>query len=212
LVLCAPPVVLLGVVSPFAIRLAVSSIATAGAVAGRLYALSTAGSLLGTFLPALVLIPGIGTQRPFLAIAALLAASSCFLLGARYLVIPALIAALLLVPPGATKGEDGLIHEETSLYQYIAVVQRPDGRRVLHLNEGVAIHSLWWPYSVLTGGEWATSLAVPPPPRTPYIYYAAIVLLDATPDSTATSRTATSSLSHDAPLSFGSFTLFLSFS
>ena len=45
--LCAPPVVLLGMVSPFAIRLAVSSIATAGAVAGRLYALSTAGSLVG---------------------------------------------------------------------------------------------------------------------------------------------------------------------
>jgi spermidine synthase len=161
-VLCAPPVVLLGMVSPFAIRLAVSSIATAGAVAGRLYALSTAGSLVGTFLPALVLIPGIGTQRTFLAIAALVAASSCFLLGARYLVVTAGLAGLLLVPPGAIKGEKGLIHEETSRYQYIAVVQRPDGRRVLHLNEGLVIHSLWRPGSVLTGGEWDTYLAVPP--------------------------------------------------
>jgi spermidine synthase len=161
-VLCAPPVVLLGMVSPFAIRLAVSSIATAGAVAGRLYALSTAGSLVGTFLPALVLIPGIGTQRTFLAIAALVAASSCFLLGARYLVVSAVLAGLLLVPPGAIKGEKGLIHEETSRYQYIAVVQRPDGRRVLHLNEGLVIHSLWRPGSVLTGGEWDTYLAVPP--------------------------------------------------
>ena len=125
LLLCAPPVVLLGMVSPFAIRLAVSSIATAGAVAGRLYALSTAGSLLGTFLPALVLIPAIGTQRTFLVVAVLLAASSCFLLGTRYLVAPALLAALLLVPPGAIKAEDGLIHEETSYYQYISVVDRP---------------------------------------------------------------------------------------
>src|SRR6185295_1293556 len=130
LLLCAPPVVLLGMVSPFAIRLAVSSIATAGAVAGRLYALSTAGSLVGTFLPALVLIPAIGTQRTFLVVAAVLAASSCFLLGVRYLVVTALLAMLLLVPPGAIKGESGLIHEETSTYQYIAVVQRPDGRRV----------------------------------------------------------------------------------
>src|SRR5262245_27962248 len=105
LLLCAPPVVLLGMVSPFAIRLAVSSIATAGAVAGRLYALSTAGSLVGTFLPALVLIPAIGTQRTFLVIAVLLAASSCFLLGTRYLVAPAVLAALLLVPPGAIKGD-----------------------------------------------------------------------------------------------------------
>ena len=162
LLLCAPPVVLLGMVSPFAIRLGVASIATAGAVAGRLYALSTAGSLLGTFLPALVLIPAIGTQRTFLVVAAVLAASSCFLLGARYLAVTALLAMLLLAPPGAIKGEEGLIHEETSTYQYIAVVQRPDGRRVLHLNEGVAIHSLWWPYSVLTGGEWDTYLALPP--------------------------------------------------
>ena len=162
LLLCAPPVVLLGMVSPFAIRLAVSSIATAGAVAGRLYALSTAGSLLGTFLPALVLIPAIGTQRTFLVVAAVLAGSSCFLLGAPYLVVTALLATLLLVPPGAIKGEDGLIHEETSPYQYIAVVQRPDGARVLRLNEGVAIHSLFWADSVLTGGEWDTYLAIPP--------------------------------------------------
>src|SRR5262245_62594487 len=114
LLLCAPPVVLLGMVSPFAIRLAVSSIATAGQVAGRLYALSTAGSLLGTFLPALVLIPAIGTQRTFLLVAAVLAASSCFLLGGRYLVVAAALAALVAIPPGAVKARDGLLHEETS--------------------------------------------------------------------------------------------------
>jgi spermidine synthase len=162
LLLCSPPVVLLGMVSPFAIRLGVTSVATAGAVAGRLYALSTAGSLLGTFLPALVLIPAIGTQRTFLVVAVLLAATSSFMLGARYLVVTALLAGLLALQPGAIKAEKGLIHEETSRYQYIAVVQRPDGRRVLHLNEGVAIHSLWRPNTVLTGGEWDTYLALPP--------------------------------------------------
>ena len=162
LLLCAPAVVLLGMVSPFAIRLAVSSIATAGAVAGRLYALSTAGSLLGVFLPALVLIPAVGTQRTFLVIAALLAASSCFLLGARYLVVTGLLAALLVVPPGAVKAEEGLIHEETSFHQYIGVVERSDGRRLLQLNEGVAVHSVWRPDSVLTGGVWDAFLALPP--------------------------------------------------
>jgi len=162
LLLFAPPVVLLGMVSPFAIRLAISSVATAGAVAGRFYALSTAGSLLGTFLPALVLIPAIGTQRTFLVIAALLAVSACFLLGARYLVVAAGLAALALVPPGAVKGEAGLVHEETSYQQYIQVVERPDGRRLLYLNEGVAVHSVWRPESVLTGGVWDAFLAVPP--------------------------------------------------
>ena len=162
LLLCAPPVVLLGMVSPFAIRLAVASIATAGAVAGRLYALSTAGSLLGTFLPALVLIPAIGTQRTFLVIAALLAISASFLLGPRYLLVAAALAALVAVPPGAIKGEAGLIHEETSYHQYIQVVEEDDGRRLLHLNEGVAVHSVWRPDSVLTGGVWDAFLALPP--------------------------------------------------
>jgi spermidine synthase len=162
LLLCAPPVVLLGMVSPFAIRLAVTGIETAGAVAGRLYALSTAGSLLGTFLPALVLIPAIGTQRTFLVVSALLALSSCFLLGARWLVAPALLAALLFVPPGVVKAHEGLLHEETSYHQYIQVVEEDDGRRLLYLNEGIAVHSVWWPNSVLTGGVWDAFLALPP--------------------------------------------------
>jgi len=162
LLLFAPPVVLLGMVAPFAIRLAVASVETAGAVAGRLYALSTAGSLLGTFLPALVLIPAIGTQRTFLVVAALLAVSSCFLLGARYLVVAALLAALVALPPGAVKAKEGLLHEETSYHQYIQVVEEDDGRRLLYLNEGVAVHSVWRRDSVLTGGVWDAFLALPP--------------------------------------------------
>jgi spermidine synthase len=162
LLLCAPPVVLLGMVSPFAIRLAVSSIATAGQVAGRIYALSTAGSLLGTFLPALVLIPAIGTQRTFLVVAAVLAGSSCFLLGGRYLVVAAALAALVAIPPGAVKARDGLLHEETSYQQYIQVVEEDDGRRLLYLNEGIAVHSVWRRNEVLTGGVWDSFLALPP--------------------------------------------------
>ena len=69
LVLVAVPVLLLGTVSPWAIRLAVHSVEEAGTVAGRLYALSTAGSLLGTLVSALLLIPLVGTRRTFLIFA-----------------------------------------------------------------------------------------------------------------------------------------------
>ena len=48
LVLVAVPVLLLGAASPWALRLAVRSVAESGTVAGRLYAISTAGSLVGT--------------------------------------------------------------------------------------------------------------------------------------------------------------------
>ena len=57
LVLVAIPVLLLGAVTPWALRLALTRVEDAGTVAGRLYAISTAGSLFGTLLAALVLIP-----------------------------------------------------------------------------------------------------------------------------------------------------------
>ena len=162
LLLFAPAVVALGMVSPFAIRLAITEVATAGAVAGRFYALSTAGSLLGTFVPALIAIPLVGTQRTLLGTAALLALSASFLLGRRVLLVAAALAALVALPPGVVKAEAGLLHEEDSLYQFIQVVERPDGRRLLRLNEGVAVHSVWRPDTVLTGGVWDAFLALPP--------------------------------------------------
>ena len=162
LLLFSPAVVLLGTVSPFAIRLAISDVATAGSVAGRFYALSTAGSLLGTFLPALVAIPLVGTQRTLLGTAVLLALSASVLLGRRVVVAAAVLAALVAVPPGAVKAEAGLLHEEESLYQFIQVVEREDGRRLLSLNEGVAVHSVWREDTVLTGGVWDAFLALPP--------------------------------------------------
>jgi spermidine synthase len=161
LLLFAPAIVLLGMVSPFAIRLAITDVASAGTVAGRFYALSTAGSLLGTFVPALIAIPVAGTQRTLVATAALLALSASFLLGRKVLVLAAALAALVALPPGAIKPPPGVLHEEDSLYQFIQVVERDDGMRALRLNEGVAMHSVWRANTVLTGGEWDAFLAVP---------------------------------------------------
>ena len=161
LLLFAPAIVLLGMVAPFAIRLALVEVSSAGQVAGRLYAVSTLGSLLGTFLPALITIPLIGTQRTLLVTAALLAAAASTMLGRRWLVATAAIAALVLVPPGAVKSSDGeVLYEVESPYQFVQVVER-DGARRLYLNEGVAVHSLWRRDTVLTGGVWDAFLAVP---------------------------------------------------
>jgi len=161
LVLFAPPVFVLGMVSPFAIRLALDTIGSAGEVAGRLYALSTAGSLLGTFLPALVTIPLIGTQRTLIGSAAVLAAASAPLLGGRGLAAAAAVGALLAVPPGVVRASEGrILHEQESRYQFVQVVERGGVRR-LYLNEGVAVHSVYRPDTVLTGGVWDVLLAIP---------------------------------------------------
>ena len=51
------PSFLMGMVSPYAVKLNASSLAALGGVAGRLYALSTFGSIVGTLLTTFVLIP-----------------------------------------------------------------------------------------------------------------------------------------------------------
>ena len=159
LVLFVPPVTLMGMVAPFAIRLAIQDIESVGTVSGRLYAVSTIGSLLGTFLAALVAIPAIGTQRTLLAAAALIGASGAVLLGRRWALLTAGLAALLLIPPGAVKGQSGVIFEDESRYQFIQVVEE-DGVRRLYLDEGLATHSVWRKDDVLTGGVWDTYVAV----------------------------------------------------
>ena len=66
LLLFSLPTILLGCVSPFAIRLQMEQAGSSGRTAGLLYAISTAGSILGTFLPVLVLMPWLGTANTFL--------------------------------------------------------------------------------------------------------------------------------------------------
>jgi spermidine synthase len=165
LTLVAVPVVLLGTVAPYANRLALGRVADTGTVTGRLYALSTAGSLVGTFLSALLLIPLIGTHRTFLVFAFALAAVAAPAAGSRTLLaVPVAIAALLLVPPpaiGADVAGARVIFEAETPYQYVRVLQFPSGERWLQLNEGVAIHSLYRPRSYLTGGYWDDFLVAP---------------------------------------------------
>src|SRR3712207_9314890 len=60
-------------VAPYAIRLAVERVEESGKIAGRLYAISTIGSVLGTFTSALLFIPLLGTRRTLLAYALSLA-------------------------------------------------------------------------------------------------------------------------------------------
>ncbi len=68
LILFTIPMTLLGCVSPFAIRLALQSVEQAGQTAGRLYAVSTLGSVIGSLTPVLLLLPEAGTQATFLMV------------------------------------------------------------------------------------------------------------------------------------------------
>jgi len=53
----------LGMVSPYAAKLKIENLNTSGTTIGNLYAISTAGSIVGTFLSGFYLIPNFGTNK-----------------------------------------------------------------------------------------------------------------------------------------------------
>ena len=163
LFLIAIPVVLLGTCAPWALRLAVDDVEHAGRTSGRLYAISTVGSLTGTMLAALVLIPFAGTQRTFLAFAFALGLVAAAGLGWRYFVVPAVLAVTIALPVGTVKAVDGgrVLYEDESEQQYIRVIERDDGDRVLELNEGQATHSILPARGYLTADYWDSFLVLP---------------------------------------------------
>ncbi len=164
LALVAVPVLLLGTVAPYAIRLSVASVQESGRVSGRLYAISTVGSLVGVFLAALALIPLIGTRRTFLVLALALVTVAVVGLARRFALAPIAVAALLAIPVGTVRaGEDGrrVLYETETPYQFVQVLQDHDGERVLELNEGVAVHSVWRPGRYLTDNYWDPFLVLP---------------------------------------------------
>lgn len=164
ILLFSVPLLLLGFVSPFAIRLRTSGVGSTGGTAGSVSALSTLGSILGTFIPVFLLIPRIGTAATiYTAAAAILIFSIVGLVSTGNMRQAAVPAALLVVvlglaalaPRGLIKppAMGQLIYEKESAYNYIQVIQE-GSKTSLMLNEGRAIHSIYNPDQVLTGGPW----------------------------------------------------------
>ncbi len=162
LLLFSVPVTLLGMASPFALRLALTDIDRAGRTSGRLSSLATVGAIIGTFGSALVLIPGVGTQRTLLSAALLVALVSIPLLMRPAIIASAVIVVLLILPPGLVKETQGTLAERETTYQFVQVVRESGGRIVMRFDDGIADQSVYRADTALTGGEWDMPLVVPP--------------------------------------------------
>ncbi len=191
LILFSLPVTLLGTISPFAIRLAIRRPEEAGTVSGRIYAVSTLGSFLGTFLPVLVMIPTIGTALTFLVFSlflTLVALAGLWLSSGwrSALTISWMPLVLILIAAfglgGGIKDTAGQIYETESSYNYIQVLEQ-DGYRYLRLNDGQGVHSTYHPEQLAYYGPWMQFLAAPffnaPPYRPEEVESVAIVGLAA---------------------------------
>ncbi|HXI15599.1 MAG TPA: fused MFS/spermidine synthase [Chloroflexota bacterium] len=185
------PMTLLGCVSPWAIRLSVQDVRGAGRTAGTLYALSTLGSIAGAYLPVLLLIPNLGTNRTFFLFSLVLLLTSVGgLLQERRAASPAPVAdGVEVVQPATRRGgaaigvyvvalvvitviaalPGGIIRAQPYgelLYEnesaYNYIQVVKNGTRVdLVLNEGHAVHSIYDPNELLTQGPWDYFLMAP---------------------------------------------------
>ncbi|MDO8754287.1 MAG: fused MFS/spermidine synthase [Anaerolineales bacterium] len=169
LILFSVPITLLGAISPFAIRLSVDDTSKAGQVSGQIYAISTLGSFIGTFLPTLVTIPTIGTKLTFfvfgmfLLIVALIGlakfASQREML--KLIWMPVALAIVAALSAGqALKNNTGQVYETESAYNYIQV-QEQSGYTLLRLNDGQGVHSIYHPDTLNYGGPWEQFLVGP---------------------------------------------------
>jgi spermidine synthase len=163
------PITLLGTISPFAIRLAIDDPSKAGSVSGKIYAVSTLGSFVGTFLPDLILIPLVGTRSTYFIFSFFLLSVALLGLwrvsGFRQVLkliwmVVALIGIAYFSLSAPLKNSQGQIFEGESAYNYIQVIEK-DGYRYLHLNEGQGIHSVYHPTQISFGGTWDQFLAAP---------------------------------------------------
>jgi spermidine synthase len=125
--LFAAPLTVLGMISPFAVRLAAQVVDTVGRTAGRLYAISTAGSLVGTLVTAFVLIPNLKVRVILLAsAAALLVPAAIYQLAARSwqvlgsALVLAAVSGSILTPPS---GVPGVLHVRDSFFGQVKVIE-----------------------------------------------------------------------------------------
>jgi len=154
------PSFLLGMISPVAVKLAVSKLESTGRVVGALYAISTAGSIAGTFATGFYLIANFGTRATLYGVAACLITTA--LLAGGLLERRARIVAVILlasaggwlalrpreVPPPVQPlvlgPETGTIHREESQYYTIEVAAEPrvdNGEPILALTLDHLTHS-----------------------------------------------------------------------
>jgi len=135
----AGPLTMLGLASPFVIRLLARSLKATGRTAGAVFALSTAGSVAGTLLTSFYLIPQLGTRWSLAAQAgAMIFVGGIGLVvrfGVRFLPLAALAAAAWPIGRGGPVATDEVLFRAESAYGRMAIVQpAASGYRMLFVN------------------------------------------------------------------------------
>lgn len=152
--LLVPPLFFLGALVPFTVKLVLKKVSEVGSVSGKISTVSTVGSLLGTFLPAFLLLPFLGTSRTFILLGITLLYLAA--LGLRQWMIFILatlsLAFFWLVPPVYARSD--IIHAEDSAYGFLFITENENGVRALHIDNPLGTQSLYDPASPVPDQEY----------------------------------------------------------
>lgn len=140
-VLFAPPAILLGMVAPFAVRLKMRDADSSGRTAGNLYALSTLGSIAGTFLAGFVLIAWVGSTNILFLMAVVLVVAAALVhrsgLRAKALAVAVFAGLLVLsLARDAHLAGIGFVDTDTSYNRVLVYGSVEEGRPVRALVTG----------------------------------------------------------------------------
>lgn len=160
--LFAIPMFLLGMVSPFTIRLLARGDAAAGSSSGLVFSLSTVGSIAGAYIPTLLTAPWLGTRATiqlFGAIVLCIAAAGLVierrrLQGAAGLLVTVFPVVMAFAPPLKALPAGVLASAETEYHVVRVVRDETNKRNLLELNEGLSYHSMAYDDRRSSSGVW----------------------------------------------------------
>ncbi len=153
LLLFGVPLTILGMTSPFLIKIYSLKNKNIGETSGNIFAVSTLGSLVGTFTPTLILIPTIGTKATIItfAIIQIFWGSLGFFNKKTFILLTAVAMAPLFVAQAAFFNfSDRAYFSDESAYQYIEVLKYGNDH-YLSYNEGLGIQSYYNPDKYFSG-------------------------------------------------------------
>lgn len=159
-----PPFLLLGLISPYLVRLINRSVEKTGHTAGNVFAMSTIGSIIGTFLPTFVTVPLIGVKRTIIIFGAALCVMGAIGLGRRatYALLPVFAAAAIFSSPYLLAGSQ-IVAQTESPYSYIEISRDNSGVKYLSFSEAFAVQSRFDPNDALNDGLYWDYYSIFPP-------------------------------------------------
>lgn len=166
--LFVPPLLLMGMTTPCLVKFAVSDLKDTGKITGKLSAIQTIGSIIGTFVPTFFTIPSFGTKLTFVIFAFILGTiSAIFFFKKGEHKIRAVIFLVTIIACGIMSknisysfSKTQTVYEDESIYNYLRV-DETDNSVILSTHIFFGVQSIWKKHEEFTGMYYDIALAAP---------------------------------------------------